>query len=213
MSKGTFVDFYEVFDLDRSMSEKELKKLLGKKSVEVSESSENLVKDLIAGSQFKFIGDTEEHAGKGSLSDKPKVETPLYALNDLLGGGLPLGAILEVFGPNASGKSSMMYETLGNFQKQYSNGVAFIIDSEASTDDSRLRQLGVDVSRAPSMGASTLEEGFEQINLILKKMISDDRYKGFPVFIIWDTIASCPSRAQLEAGKMYAGTSYCLLSW
>ena len=37
MSKGTFVDFYEVFDLDRSMSEKELKKLLGKKSVEVSQ--------------------------------------------------------------------------------------------------------------------------------------------------------------------------------
>ena len=37
MSKGTFVDFYEVFDLDRSMSEKELKKLLGKKSVAVSQ--------------------------------------------------------------------------------------------------------------------------------------------------------------------------------
>lgn len=168
------------------------------------EESQNLISDLISGSQFKFIGQDGEE-GKGSLSDKPKVETPLVALNALLGGGLPLGSILEVFGPNASGKSSFMYETLGNFQKQYPNGVTFIIDSETSTDDSRLRQLGVDPVRAPRMGAATLEDGFEQINLILKKMVNNDRYNGFPVFILWDTIAAAPTRAQLKEGNMYAG--------
>lgn len=165
--------------------------------------SQNLISELIAGSQFKFIGEGEE--GKGSLSDKPKVETPLLALNCLLGGGIPLGAILEVYGPNAAGKSSFMYETLGNFQKQYPNGVAFIIDTETSTDDSRLRQLGVDPMRAPRMGAATLEDGFEQINQIVSKMIADDRYKGFPVFILWDTIASAPTRAQVKTGDMYGG--------
>lgn len=139
-----------------------------KKDVESTTNDGNLIADLISGTQFKFIGQDGEK-GKGSLSDKPKVETPLYALNDLLGGGLPLGAIIEVFGPNAAGKSSIMYETLGNFQKQYENGVAFIIDSEASTDDSRLRQLGVDPLRSPRMGAATLEDGFEQIISILHK--------------------------------------------
>lgn len=168
------------------------------------EESQDLISDLISGSHFKFIGQNGEE-GKGSLSDKPKVETPLVALNDLLGGGLPLGSILEVFGPNASGKSSFMYETLGNFQKQYPNGVAFIIDTETSTDDSRLRQLGVNPDRAPRMGAATLEDGFEQINLIMKKMVDNERYKGFPVFILWDTIASAPTRAQLKSGEMYAG--------
>lgn len=171
-----------------------------------TEESNELISSLISGSEFKFIGNGEDETdGKGSLSDKPKVETPLYALNCLLGGGLPLGSILEVFGPNASGKSSLMYETLGNFQKQYSNGVAFIIDSESSTDDSRLRQLGVDPSRAPRMGASTLEDGFAQINFIMKKMIKDPRYKGFPVFILWDTIAACPTKAQLDKEDMYGG--------
>ena len=170
----------------------------------VVQNSDNLIADLIGGTQFKFIGQDGEE-GKGSLSDKPKVETPVYALNDLLGGGLPLGAILEVFGPNAAGKSSMMYETLGNFQKQYPNGVAFIIDSEASTDDSRLRQLGVDPARAPRMGASSLEDGFEQIIKILKKMVDNSAYKGFPVFILWDTIAATPTRAQLNTGEMYGG--------
>lgn len=164
----------------------------------------DLVTDLIGGTEFNFIGQNDEK-GKGSLSDKPKVETPIYALNDLLGGGLPLGAILEVFGPNAAGKSSIMYETLGNFQKQYPDGVAFIIDSEASTDDSRLRQLGVDPLRAPRMGASSLEDGFEQIIKILKKMSSDSRYTNFPVFIIWDTIAATPTRAQIKTGEMYGG--------
>ena len=164
---------------------------MARKSEEV-QSSGNLIADLINGTEFKFIGQDGE-LGKGSLSDKPKVETPLYALNDLLGGGLPLGAILEVYGPNAAGKSSFMYETLGNFQRQYPNGVAFIIDSEASTDDARLRQLGVDPSRAPRMGASSLEDGFEQINKILKKMVDSPAYKGFPVMILWDKMKSlCP---------------------
>lgn len=176
-----------------------------RKVSEVSqEESGNLIADLISGSQFKFIGQDGEE-GKGSLSDKPKVETPLVALNDLLGGGLPLGSILEVFGPNASGKSSFMYETLGNFQKQYPNGVSFIIDTETSTDDARLRQLGVDPLRAPRMGAATLEDGFEQINLIMKKMVDNERYKGFPVFILWDTIASAPTRSQAKSGEMYSG--------
>lgn len=176
---------------------------MARKSEEI-QSSGNLIADLINGTEFKFIGQDGE-LGKGSLSDKPKVETPLYALNDLLGGGLPLGAILEVFGPNAAGKSSFMYETLGNFQRQYPNGVAFIIDSEASTDDARLRQLGVDPMRAPRMGAASLEDGFEQINKILKKMVDNPAYKGFPVMILWDTIAGCATRAQLSTGDLYGG--------
>lgn len=163
-----------------------------------------LLSDLIADTQFNFInqGDIQ---GTGSLSDKPKVETPVVALNNFLGGGLPLGSMIEVFGPNAAGKSSLMYETLGNFQRTYPNGVAFIIDTETSSDDSRLRRLGVDVTRAPRMGAATLEDGFEQINKILKKMINNPAYKGFPVMILWDTIAAAPSRAQLAKEDMYAG--------
>lgn len=164
---------------------------MAKKSTEVQSNNQNLISDLIAGTQFEFIGQNGQE-GKGSLSDKPKVETPIIALNDLLGGGLPLGCMIEVFGPNASGKSSMMYETLGNFQRKYSNGVAFIIDSESSTDDSRLRQLGVDPMRAPRMGAATLEDGFEQINKIMNKMVNNDAYKGFPVFILWDKVL-CPT--------------------
>ena len=165
-------------------------------------STDNLISDLIEGTQFQIL---QKGEGKGSLTDKPKVSTPILALNDFLGGGIPLGAIIEVYGPNSAGKSSIMYETLGNFQKEYSNGVAFIIDTETSTDDSRLRQLGVDPERAPRMGAATLEDGFEQINKILKKMIGNPAYKGFPVMILWDTIAAAPSRAQLAKEDMYGG--------
>lgn len=176
-----------------------------KKSVEENTSTkDSLVADLIEGTEFNFIKQSES-VGNGSLSNKPKVETPIYALNDLLGGGLPLGAIVEVYGPSASGKSTIIYETLGNFQRQYSEGVSFIIDSETSTDDSRLRALGVDPMRSPRMGATTLEEGFEQIIKILKKMTDDTRYNEFPVFILWDTIAACPTRAQVKTGEMYGG--------
>jgi RecA/RadA recombinase len=165
-----------------------------KKSVEENTSTkDSLVANLIEGTEFNFIKQSES-VGNGSLSNKPKVETPIYALNDLLGGGLPLGAIVEVYGPSASGKSTIIYETLGNFQRQYSEGVSFIIDSETSTDDSRLRALGVDPMRSPRMGATTLEEDFEQIIKILKKMTDDTRYTEFPVFILWDELLKlCPT--------------------
>ena len=164
-------------------------------------SSADLVNDLISGSSFKFV--TSENSTNGSLTDKPYVPTPVLALNDILGGGLPLGSIVEVFGPNAGGKSSMLYETLGNFQKKFQNGVAFILDTESSTDESRLRQLGVDPMRAPRTGASTLEDGFEQILNILKKMTEDKRYSGFPVMIMWDTIATSGIKTQIEEGADY----------
>jgi len=171
-----------------------------RKSVEnvSSEESTNLVASLIEGSSFEFVS-----SDKGSLTDRPYVETPIIALNCLLGGGLPLGSLVEVFGPNASGKSSILYETLGNFQKKYPNGVAFIVDTESSTDDTRLRQLGVDPSRAPRTGAPTLEDGFNQITNILTKMANDSRYDGFPVMIMWDTIANSGLRTQINEGADY----------
>lgn len=164
--------------------------------------TDDLIADLLNGTQFELI---KEGEGKGSISDKPTVKTPCYALNSFLGGGIPLGSLVEVYGSNASGKSSFMYETLGNFQKQYSNGVAFIIDTETSTDNERLKQLGVDPSRAPRMGANTLEDGFEQISKVLRKMINDSRYNGFPVMIVWDTIAAAATRAQVAKEDMYGG--------
>ena len=175
---------------------------MARKKEEISQDTGNLISDLIQDTDFRFITNTSDG---GSLTDKPRVETPLYVLNDLLGGGLPLGSIVEIFGPSASGKSSFMYETLGNFQRQYPNGVSFIIDSEASTDDSRIRQLGVDPSKCPIMGAGTLESGFEQIIKILKKMVSNSAYKGFPVMIVWDTIAGCSTEAQTKDGGMFSG--------
>lgn len=163
-----------------------------------SEESGELISSLISGTSFNFVDSTS-----GSLSDRPYVETPVIALNCLLGGGLPLGSIVEVYGPNASGKSSMMYETLGNFQKKFPNGVAFIVDTESSTDEARLRQLGVDPQRSPRTGAPTIEEGFDQITGILKKMIADNRYNGFPVMIMWDTLANSGIKSQIDEDNDY----------
>lgn len=170
-----------------------------RKSVEniSEEESSDLVASLIEGSSFEFVS-----SEKGSLTDRPYVETPIVALNCLLGGGLPLGSLVEVFGPNASGKSSMMYETLGNFQRKYPNGVAFIVDTESSTDDTRLKQLGVE-RPVPRTGAPTLEDGFAQIVNILTKMANDSRYDGFPVMIMWDTIANSGLKTQIEDNADY----------
>ena len=164
-------------------------------------SSDSVVSDLISGTSFEFV--SKDNSVSGSLTDKPYVPTPILALNDLLGGGFPLGSLIEVFGPNASGKSSMMYETLGNFQRKFPNGVAFIVDTESSTDADRLAQLGVDSSRLGRCGAATLEDGFSQIVTILTKMTSDSRYNGFPVFIMWDTIANSGIKSQIEEGADY----------
>ena len=123
-----------------------------KRGEENQQTFDNAIEALTAGTSFQL--------GTQVLNSRNKVRTPVEVLNCILGGGLPFGTIAQSYGPPKVGKSTWMYQMMGIFQKQYPDGIAFIIDNEASADDDRLEILGVDKSRVLRLPASSIESGF-----------------------------------------------------
>lgn len=158
-----------------------------------------------------LIKDTEFVLAKeGSLmNSRKKVSTPLYAINCIYGGGIPLGIIGEISGPPSSGKSTFAYQCMGNFQREYPDGVPVIYDMESSMDDSRLEVLGVDTDRVLRLPATSLEEAFASMFTILNKIDkARETVPDISSFQIYDTISSGGTEKQhksVEAGNSAFG--------
>lgn len=131
-------------------------------------------------------------AKEGSLmNSRMKVSTPLYVVNCIYGGGIPLGVIGEISGAPSSGKSTFAYQCMGNYQKEYPDGVPVIYDMESSMDDSRLETLGVDTNKVLRLPATSLEEAFSSMFKILNKIDkAKETVPDISSFQIYDTISS-----------------------
>lgn len=154
-----------------------------KRGEENQQTFDNAIEALTAGTSFQLGTKTKV------LNSRNKVRTPVEVLNCILGGGLPFGTIAQSYGPPKVGKSTWMYQMMGIFQKQYPDGIAFIIDNEASADDDRLEILGVDKSRVLRLPASSIESGFLALLKLLENKASNEQLREVPVFGIWDTIS------------------------
>ncbi|WJZ23536.1 DNA recombination and repair protein [Listeria phage LIS04] len=186
----------EVLNLAKKTKTKEVE------GIDVNDKSFDLVgllDDLTKGSKFKRVSEVE------MLHSRPKVPTPLPHLNAIFGGGIPFGVIAEGFGPPKAGKSTFWYETLAEFQKAFPNGIPVIVDTEMSVDDLRMQYMGIQTDKVLRLPALTLESGFEQVTALLKKKMSNPAARDLPVFIMWDTIAVAPSKAQHDEGRANAG--------
>lgn len=173
---------------------------MAKKQVQTEITAEFGTKDffnqLIEGTDFV-------KCDEGSLMNgRPKVLTPLLVLNCITGGGLPLAIQEEVSGVPASGKSTFCYSMLGTFQQQYGdNGVGVILDLEGSTDDTRLKQLGIDSSKILRLPAVSIESAFENMFKMFRKLISikESTGKDIKLFIIFDSLSAGGIQAQHDS--------------
>lgn len=161
--------------------------------------TKDLLEELRKDTDFQFVEESDV------MHNKKKTELPILAINCILGGGLPLGCIVEGFGVPTSGKSSVLYHAMGLFQKKFEDGVSIIIDTESSIDATRMQYMGIDSDRLLRLPASTLEEGFSQLLKILQKKAQNEKLSKVPVFVIWDTIAIAATEAQVETLSAYGG--------
>ncbi len=150
---------------------------------ETSEVFDNVLESLAKGTDFKLSSNSSV------LTERAKVRTPIEALNCILGGGIPFGTVAQSYGPPKVGKSTWMYQMLGIFQKTYPNGVAMVIDMEASADGERIEYLGVDTSKLLRLPATSIENGFLSLMKVLENKSKIEELKDVPVFVIWDTIS------------------------
>jgi len=138
--------------------------------------------------------------GKGSvmkLGSRPiqnieSISTGSLGLDIALGvGGLPKGRIIEIYGPESSGKTTLALHTVAEAQK--AGGVAAFIDAEHALDPIYARKLGVDVSELLISQPDTGEQALEIADTLVRSGAVD--------VLVIDSVAALTPRAELE-GEM-----------
>ncbi len=158
------------------------------------------------------IADIEKQFGAGSIMDmgnaqNTQIETyPSGSLSlDLaLGGGIPKSRIIEIFGPESSGKTTLALHAISQVQKR--GGKAAFIDAEHALDVSYAKKIGVDVD---SLLVSQPDDG-EQALEITETLV---RSGGIDVIVI-DSVAALTPRAEIEGmmGDSHMGLQARLMS-
>lgn len=161
--------------------------------------SQDFFNELCKDTGFELVTENEV------MNGRDKTPTPFYVLNCILGGGLPLGIQAEIAGNPASGKSTFSYASAGDFLRKYPNGVVAVLDLEDSLDLIRLQQLGVDTKRVLRLPSISLENAFENLFKILKKMASakEASKEDLKLFVIYDSLdagGTDKQHSQIEQG-------------
>ncbi|MFI4854959.1 MAG: recombinase RecA [Phycisphaerales bacterium JB065] len=155
----------------------------------------------------------ERTFGKGSLMTMdenalaaiPGISTGAVSLDLALGGkGLPVGRVVEIYGPESSGKTTLALTALGNAQKK--GGVAAFIDAEHALDPSWARRLGVNIDDLLVSQPSSGEEALEICELLVRSNAVD--------LVVVDSVAALVPRAELEGemGDSHVGLHARLMS-
>ena len=155
----------------------------------------------------------ERQFGKGSIMklgsrpivDIPVISTSSIALDRALGiGGFPRGRVIEVYGPESSGKTTLALHAVANAQKQ--GGIAAFIDAEHALDESYARQLGVNCDELLVSQPDTGEQALEIADMLLRSGAID--------VIVIDSVAALVPRAEIEGemGDAHMGLQARLMS-
>jgi recombination protein RecA len=155
----------------------------------------------------------ERQFGKGSimkLGSRPVVDVPVIptgsiALDRALGiGGLPRGRVIEIYGPESSGKTTLALHAVANAQKK--GGIAAFIDAEHALDTSYARRLGVNCDELLVSQPDTGEQALEITDMLLRSGAID-------VMVI-DSVAALVPRAEIEGemGDAHMGLQARLMS-
>lgn len=113
-------------------------------------------------------------------------------------GGWPCGRIVEIFGKEAIGKSTVCFQAIANCQKM--GGVALYFDVEQAGAYEMMDACGVDRKNMLYCNATSIEEVFTLLETSLTAIGQDKSMKGKPVLAIIDSIAALTTDAEIEAG-------------
>ncbi len=171
-------------------------------------SADNRAKALEAA-----LSQIDRQFGKGSvmrLGDRvvPKVQvipTGSVALDIALGiGGLPVGRVIEVYGPESSGKTTVALHAVANAQKN--GGIAGFIDAEHALDPEYARKLGVDTDSLIVSQPDTGEQALEIADMLIRSGALD--------IIVIDSVAALVPKAEIEGemGDSHVGLQARLMS-
>ena len=159
------------------------------------------------------LAQIERQFGKGSvmkMGDRKAVAmevipTGSVALDIALGvGGLPRGRVVEIYGPESSGKTTVALHAIANAQK--AGGIAAFIDAEHALDPEYAKKLGVDIDALLVSQPDTGEQALEIMDMLVRSGAID--------IVVVDSVAALVPRAEIEGemGDSHMGLQARLMS-
>jgi len=159
------------------------------------------------------LGQIEKQFGKGSVmkmgeKSNMKVETistGALALDLALGvGGLPRGRVVEIYGPEASGKSTLAMHVVAEAQRN--GGICAYVDAEHAMDPAYAKNIGVDIDELLISQPDTGEQALEITDMLVRSGALD--------VIVIDSVAALTPRAEIEGemGDSHVGLQARLMS-
>jgi len=159
------------------------------------------------------LAQIDKQFGKGSvmrLGERPMTQiqvipTGSIALDIALGiGGLPRGRVVEIYGPESSGKTTVALHAIANAQR--AGGIAAFIDAEHALDPEYARNLGVDTDALLVSQPDTGEQALEITDMLVRS--------GALELIVIDSVAALVPRAEIEGemGDSHVGLQARLMS-
>lgn len=160
------------------------------------------------------LSQIEKQHGKGSImrlgdrvadNDLNVISTGSIALNIALGiGGIPRGRIIEIYGPESSGKTTVTLHMIAEAQKQ--GGVAAFIDAEHALDPVYAKSIGVDTDNLILSQPDTGEQALEIVDALVRSNAID--------IIVVDSVAALVPKAEMtgEMGDSHMGLQARLMS-
>jgi len=160
------------------------------------------------------LGQIEKQFGKGSVmrlgdagaaKDIDAVSTGSIGLDASLGiGGLPKGRVVEIYGPESSGKTTLTLQVVAEAQKE--GGTAAFVDAEHALDPSYAQKLGVNVDELLVSQPDTGEQALEITDMLVRSGAVD--------VIVIDSVAALTPKAEIEGemGDSHMGLQARLMS-
>ena len=159
------------------------------------------------------LSQIDRQFGKGSImrlgdETRPKVKvipTGSVALDVALGiGGLPRGRVVEIYGPESSGKTTLALHAVANAQR--AGGVAGFIDAEHALDPVYAQKLGVDTDNLLVSQPDTGEQALEIMDMLIRSGALD--------IVVIDSVAALVPKAEIEGemGDSHVGLQARLMS-
>ncbi|MFH5822543.1 recombinase RecA [Georgenia sp. AZ-5] len=159
------------------------------------------------------LSQIDRQFGKGSImrlgdDTRPKVQvipTGSVALDVALGiGGLPRGRVIEIYGPESSGKTTVALHAVANAQR--AGGIAAFIDAEHALDPEYAKKLGVDTDALLVSQPDTGEQALEIMDMLIRSGALD--------IVVIDSVAALVPKAEIEGemGDSHVGLQARLMS-
>ncbi|AKU80080.1 recombinase RecA [Spiroplasma turonicum] len=161
----------------------------------------NMSKNVYDDPAFKnVLKEIEKTFGKGSIMklgdsislEHESIPTGSFLLDKAVGiGGLPKGRIIEIFGPESSGKTTLSLHVIAESQKL--NGRAAFIDAEHALDPKYAKNIGVDINNLIVAQPDTGEQALDILEMLVRSNTID--------VVVVDSVAALVPKAELE-GEM-----------